>query len=94
MKHKIPKLIFGVLVAGSLTMQAIPASADYWHWAARDHRWERRSDIRSDRRDLAEARRQLEWDLNHHASGRKIAEDRARVRDLERDIHVDRRAMR
>jgi hypothetical protein len=94
MTHKIRTLFVAILATGSLMLQALPASADYWHWAPREHRWERRADIHSDRRDLDEARRQLTWDLNHHASRRKIAEDRARIRDLERDIHEDRRAMR
>ena len=94
MTHKIRTLFITVLATGALMLQALPASADYWHWAAHEHRWERRADIRSDQRDLAEARRQLTWDLNHHASRRKIAEDRARIRDLERDMHQDRRAMR
>jgi hypothetical protein len=94
MNQKTRTILVGLIASGSLMMQTVPAFADYWHWVAHEHRWERRADIRSDRRDLAEARRQLQWDLDHHASRRKIAEDRARVRDLERDIHVDRRAMR
>jgi hypothetical protein len=95
MNNRMKTAFFAAIVTGSLMLQAVPASArDYWHWAEREHRWEHRADIRSDQRDLAEARRQLDWDLEHHASRRKIAEDRARITDLERDIHVDRRAMR
>jgi hypothetical protein len=94
MKHKTRTILVGLIATGGLMMQTVPAFADYWHWTAREHRWERRADIRSDRRDLAEARRQLQWDLDHHASRRKIAEDRARVADLERVFHEDRRAMR
>ena len=95
MNTRTQTLLVAAILTGSLTLQAVPALAhDYWHWAAREHRWERRTDIRSDRRDLAEARRQLDWDLQHHASRRKIAQDRARIADLERDIHEDRRAMR
>lgn len=95
MNNRTQTLFFAAIVTGSLMLQTVPASArDYWHWAEREHRWEHRADIHSDRRDLAEARRQLDWDLEHHASRRKIAEDRARMTDLERDIHEDRRAMR
>jgi hypothetical protein len=95
MLSKQKKLIFTLIIGGCLILEAAPALArDYWHWSAREHRWQRRADLRSDHRDLVEARRQLDWDLQHHASRRKIAEDRARIRDLERDIREDRRAMR
>lgn len=73
-----------------------PASSvlarDYWHWS--NNRWERRANLRSDYHDLEQARRQLDYDRRHHASRKKIAEDEARVRDIERDIQVDRRAHR
>lgn len=95
MFSRVKKLILPVIVGAFLILEAAPALArDYWHWSAREHRWEHRADLRSDHRDLAEARRQLDWDLHHHGSRRKIAEDRARIRDLERDIREDRRAMR
>ncbi|HEX7230795.1 MAG TPA: hypothetical protein VF452_10405 [Candidatus Binatia bacterium] len=73
-----------------------PASSvlarDYWHWS--NNRWNRRADLRSDQHDLEQARRQLDYDRRHHASRKKIAEDEARVRDIERDIQADRRAHR
>jgi hypothetical protein len=95
MHNKFKRLFFTAIVGGCLMLEAAPALAhEYWHWAARERRWERRADLRSDYRDLAEARRQLEWDLRHNASRRKIAEDRARIRDMEREIRDDRRAMR
>lgn len=95
MNNRMQTLVFAAIVAGSLMLQTTPAVArDYWHWSEREHRWNRRADLRSDYRDLAEARRQLEWDRRHHASRRKILEDEARIRDLERDIHQDRRALR
>ncbi len=81
------------VIAASLLMQAAPAATrDYWHWSEREHRWEHRADLRSDRKDLAEARRQLRYDHSHHASRRKIARDEARIRDLERAIREDNRA--
>lgn len=95
MNHKIQTLLFGTIVTGSLMLPAAPALArDYWHWAEREHRWERRADIRSDYRDLNEARRQLEWDRNHRGGWRRVADDEARVAQLERDIREDRRTFR
>jgi hypothetical protein len=63
-----------------------PASGlarDYWHWSKDHNRWDLRADIRSDRRDLEEARRQLEYDNSHHARREKLAEDNARIKDIE-----------
>ena len=92
MKTKLRKMIFGSLIAGSLLASAGPLMAhDYWHWSERDRRWYRRAELRSDYRDLAAARRQLEYDRRHHASRRRIAEDEARIREIERDIRADRR---
>ena len=92
MKTKLRKMIFGSLIAGSLLASTGPVMAhDYWHWSERDRRWYRRAELRSDYRDLAAARRQLEYDRRHHASRRRIAEDEARIREIERDIRADRR---
>jgi hypothetical protein len=90
MNRKIGVLVFGSLIFGSLTTSAGPVMArDFWHWSEREHRWDRRADLRTDEKDLAEAKRQLEYDRNHHASRRKVAEDEARIRDIERDIHTE-----
>ena len=79
-------LLLGGLLAGSLVVSAVPASADdFWHWRERDHRWERRAE-RSEQRDLDQARQQLEYDRSHRANRRRIAQDEARIRDLERDV--------
>ncbi len=83
------------LIAVSLMLQAAPALArDYWHWEDKEHRWEHRADLRSDHKDLEEARRQLRYDHSHHASRRTIGRDEARIRDIERDIREDERAKR
>ena len=88
-------LIMGSVIAGSLLTVAVPAMArDYWHWSERQSNWERRADLRSDYRDLAAARRQLDYDRAHHASRRRIAADMARIRDIENDIRADRYAYR
>jgi hypothetical protein len=94
MNYKIAAFVTGVLTAGALMMPISASATDYWHWSAKERRWDHRANLRSDKQDLAEARRQLNYDRNHHASRRKIAEDEARVRDIERDIHADRAAIR
>ena len=87
-------LVF-ISIALSLLLQAAPALAkDYWHWADKERRWEHRADLRSDRKDLDQARRQLKYDRSRHASRRTIARDEARVREIERDIREDEHARR
>lgn len=93
------KRITRYTLAGFLLLSLLgPASSvlarDYWHWSREHNRWDRRADLRSDYRDLEQARRQLEYDRRHHTSRRKIAQDEARIRDIERDIQADRRARR
>jgi hypothetical protein len=86
-RSKTKTLVFGALLAGALVTSAVPVLAqDYWHWDERNHRWERRADLRSDQRDLAEAMRQLEYDRSHRASRRRIDRDEARVKDIQIDI--------
>jgi len=93
MMNKIRLFAFSSLVTVSLLAPASSLLArDYWHWS--NNRWDRRADLRIDYHDLEEAKRQLDYDRRHHASRKKIAEDEARVRDIERDIQGDRRANR
>ena len=95
MSTKIKSLVSSTVLAGSLMLSAAPVMArEYWHWYEKDHRWEHRADIRSDRRDLAQAKRQLDYDRTHHGSSRTIAQDEARIRDIERDIRGDLHAQR
>jgi hypothetical protein len=94
MHQKIKTFVLGTLVAGVLMTPALGLAKDYWHWSKDDNRWDRRADRRSDQRDLEEAKRQLQNDLSHHASRKKIAEDNARIKDIELDIRADRRAHR
>ena len=90
---KVKNLLCSGLIAGSLMASAVPAMArDYWHW--NNNRWDHRANVRSDREDLARARRQLAYDRAHHASRRTIALDEARIRDLERDLRDDQRLAR
>jgi hypothetical protein len=93
MNGKFKSLIMGGLVVGSLALSATSVLArDYWHWSENQHRWDRRADLRSDYGDLAQAKRQLEYDRTHHANRRVIARDMERIRDIENDIREDRRA--
>ena len=94
MNRKIKTVVLGTFLAGMLMSPASGLAREYWHWSKDSSRWDRRVDLRSDYRDLEEAKRQLEYDRRHRASRRKIAEDEARIRDIERDIRVDRRAQR
>jgi hypothetical protein len=94
MNRKINGLIFGSFILGSLAISTGPAMArDYWHWSEREQRWDRRAELRSEYRDLEQARRQLEYDLRHGASRRRIARDEARIRDIELAIREDRRQL-
>ena len=94
MMKKIKLLACCSLVTVSLLGPASAVLArDYWHWSKDHNRWDRRADLRSDSHDLEQARRQLDYDRRHHANRRKIAEDEARIRDIERDIQADSRAV-
>jgi hypothetical protein len=95
MIHKIRLFALSSFVTILLLAPASSVLArDYWHWSSDHNRWDRRADLRSDSHDLEQAKRQLDYDRRHHASRKKIAEDEARVRDIERDIQGDRRARR
>jgi hypothetical protein len=95
MNRKKGKTLVLTFIAVSLLVQAAPALAkDYWHWADKEHRWEHRADLRSDHKDLDQARQQLRYDRSHHASRRTIARDEGRIREIERDIREDEHARR
>ena len=94
MNRKMTGLIFGSLILGSLAISTNSAMAQYdWRWSEREQRWERRADLRREFRELEEARRQLEFDLRHGASRRRIADDEARIREIEDAIRADRREL-
>jgi hypothetical protein len=94
MNAKIKTMVFGSLIAGSLLMAAGPAMGhDYRGWSERDRRWSRRAELRSDYRELARARHKLEYDRARHAPRWIIAQDLARIRQIENEIRADRRAL-
>ena len=94
MNRKFKTFILGTFLAGVLITPASAWARDYWHWSRDNNRRDRRADLRSDYRDLEEARRQLEYDRRHHASRKKLAQDEERIRDIERDIRAYRSARR
>ena len=83
MRSKTKTIVLAGLLAGSLVTPAM--ARDFWHWRDSDHRWERRAE-RSEDSDLAEARRQLEYDREHHATRERIAEHLGRIKDIEGDL--------
>ena len=93
-ESKIQNVYFRYILAGVLITPASAWARDYWHWSRDNNRWDRRAELRSDYRDLEEARRQLEYDRRHHASRKKLAQDEERIRDIERDIRAYRSARR
>jgi hypothetical protein len=94
MDRKFKTFFLGTFLAAVLLAPASGWAKDYWHWSKDANRWDHRADRRSDAHDLEEARRQLNYDRSHHAHGDKISEHEARIRDIERDLHFDRRAQR
>ena len=92
MNRKINGLIFGSLIFGSLVVSTNSAMAQ-WRWSDNEERWERRADLRREYRELEDARRQLEYDLRRGASRWRIAEDEARIREIEAAIRADRREL-
>ena len=91
MKNRLKTFLLGGLMTGALLATTGQVFAnDYWYWSKEHNRWDHRADLRSDYHDLEEAKRQLAHDRSHHASLQKLAEDEARIRDIDHDIHADR----
>ena len=91
MKTRIKTLALGALVAGSLIFSAGAAMArEYDHWSRHDHRWSDRRELRQDYAALEQWRGKLAYDLRHHASRKKIAQDQAQIAALENEIRHDR----
>ena len=101
---RLKTVISGSLIAGSLMMLAMPASAvAQWYRSPGEIRRDILSNQDALRRqydELAAARRQLDRDIEYGASRRRIADDRQRIREalneiaiLERDIRQDRREL-
>ncbi|HEX2932319.1 MAG TPA: hypothetical protein VHV54_21505 [Candidatus Binatia bacterium] len=90
MNRKISLLIFGSLILGSLIPSSPALARHEWRWSNyQEDRW----DLRRNYRDLEDARRQLQYDLRHGASRRRIAYDEARIREIEDSIRAERREL-
>jgi hypothetical protein len=77
-----------------MAISASPAMAQReWRWNYED-RWEHRAELQRHYRDLEDARRQLDYDLRHGASRWRIADDEARIREIERNIRTEERYAR
>ena len=91
LKKKRKALVLMGVMLGFLTASAGHSIAEGWRWSPKERRWSHGPGLRSTSRDLAEAKRQLQYDRTHGASRRKIAEDERRVRAIEADLRVTRR---
>ncbi len=99
---RLRNIISGSLIAGSFMVLAMPASA-VAQWYRSPHEIRRdilnnQDALRRQYDELAQARRQLDRDIDYGASRRRIADDRRRIQEamneiasLERDISQDRR---
>jgi hypothetical protein len=81
---KTKRIIASGLILGGLLTVAAPAMAD----------WGRRGEMRHDRRELNDARREFRRDLRRGADPNEIAQDRAAIARERRDLWEDRYAWR
>ena len=94
MNRKLKIFVAGLFLSGVLTAPALSFARDHQQWSREDNRWDHRTERRSSRREVAQARQQLDYDLSHHASRKKLAQDDARIRELDRDARSNRWARR
>ena len=87
--NKLKTIVFGSLVAGSLIASAGPALARVeWRDVIND-----RARLRMDYDELAQNRRQLDWDLDHEASRYQLDRDHQAIQDKLDDIRRNREAL-
>jgi hypothetical protein len=87
--NKLKTIVFGSLVAGSLIASAGPALARVeWRDIVND-----RARLRMDYDELAQNRRQLDWDLDHEASRYQLDRDHQAIQDKLDDIRRNREAL-
>ena len=94
MERKIKILMVSILLSGLVAVPVAAFARDdhHEHHDHRSHnRWDYRADRRNDYRAREQARQQLDYDLSHHASRKRLAQDDARVRESQREIRRDRR---
>ena len=87
--NKLKTIVFGSLVAGSLIAAAGPALARVeWRDVIND-----RARLRMDYDELAQNRRQLDWDLDHGASRYQLDRDHQAIQDKLDDIRRNRETL-
>jgi len=85
-RNKLRTIIFGSVLAGSLALPAASALARVdWRDLEND-----RARLRTDYEELAQARRQREWDMYHHATGYQLRMDDQAIQNKLDDIRRDR----
>jgi hypothetical protein len=89
--NKLKNVVLGGLIAGTLLASVGPALAIDRGWGYQNQRYENRGEFRGDYARLQQARAKLEYDLRHHASRRRLAQDQAAIQAILDDIQRDRR---
>jgi hypothetical protein len=84
--NRLKTIFFGSLVAGSL---ALPAASVLARVEWRDIR-DDRAKVEMSNQELARARRQLDWDLDHGASRFQIERDHRAIQNALEDVRRDR----
>lgn len=90
MNTGLKTLVISGLVAGSLMLStgaAMAAEHDHWYHPRYDR--ESRYDVRRDHQNLGYWREKLDYDLSHHASRKRIAEDQSAIQSIFGDRHND-----
>ena len=85
--NKLKNVVLGGLIAGTLLASVGPALAIDRGWGYQNQSYWNRGDYAR----LQQARAKLEYDLRHHTSRRRIAQDEAAIQAILADIRSDRR---
>lgn len=94
MNRNLKIFVAGIFLSGVLMAPALSFARDHRQWSRGDNRWDHRFDRRDTRQEFEQARQQLDYDLSHHASRKKLAQDDARVKELNRELRINRWARR
>ena len=89
--NKVKNVVLGGLIAGTLLASVAPALATDREWGHQNQRYGNYGELGGDHARLERARAKLRYDLSHHASRRRLAQDRAEIQAILDDIQRDRR---
>jgi hypothetical protein len=87
----LKNVMLGGLIAGTLIVSVGPALAIDRGWGYQNQRYGNRGELRDDHARLEQAKAKLEYDLRHHASRKKLAQDQAAIQAILDEIQSDRR---